>query len=528
MTVGAPPEPGDAASPLSIVLEFTRTENPQDEHAFRFVAQTYTLRAQGGGPELLELDWSEALIADVRALARPGCDAEVAQRIGDALRKALTPTSWRSLGRELAAAADAGRRALVTLRSNAAELYALPWEQLTIDASGRRICELHDVVLRYEWPDTKTRAAEPTPRPAGGRVLVAWSAAGGAVPNAEHLDAIKAAYRDGHLRFDDERDELAHASLDALTRKLARARQDGEPYAILHLLCHGEAVGSGYGLALSDERESRAVIDAAALRRALGPYASTLRLVVLAACNTGRAGKLDSQLGSVAQALHRVGFAAIVASRYPLSVDGSAALTRTLYRALAVELRSLEGAFAAARSALGTHDAASLQLLARAADGDDSRPIVFRPYRGLLAFTAADRRFFCGRDREIAALVARVEAARGGALPRFQLVVGPSGVGKSSLVLGGLIPALRPAARDGSPSPWTCAAVRLDGGLRALWGVLRDLRGERPSEPSAGERRQGPPAVYSPAEVMEEAYALRADDPGGSLLLVVDQFEELF
>ncbi len=531
MTIGTPPqelstrgrELDDASEPLSIVLEFTRTENPQDPHAFRFVPQSYTLRVQGGSPELLVLDWSPALLGDLRALARPGCDAELAQRIGDALRSTLIRTSWRSLGREIAAAADAGRRVLVNLRSNAAELYALPWEQLTVDASGRRISELQGVVLRYEWPDTKTRAAEPAPRPAGGRALMAWSAAGGAVPNAEHLRAIKDAYRDGHLSFDEERDQLAHASLDALVRKLARASQDGEPYAILHLLCHGEAVGSSYGLALSDEREKRAVIDAAALRRALAPYAKTLRLVVLAACNTGRAGELDGHLGSVAQSLHRVGFAAVVASRSPLSVDGSIALTQRLYRALAVELSSLEGAFAAARSEMGLHDAASLQLFARAADGDDSRPIVFRPYRGLLAFTAADRRFFCGRDREIAELVARVEAARGGALPRFQLVVGPSGVGKSSLVLGGLLPALSPDAGDSVGHAWTCAAFRLGGGLRALWGVLHDLRGGALQPPALG-----PPAVNSPAEVMEEAHALRADDPGGSLLLVIDQFEELF
>ncbi len=59
------------------------------------------------------------------------------------------------------------------------------------------------------------------------------------------------------------------------------------------------------------------------------------------------------------------------------------------------------------------------------------------PYKGLAFFDAEDEAFFCGRDRLIDELVARL------AVSRFVAVIGPSGSGKSSLVRAGLIPALQ-------------------------------------------------------------------------------------
>jgi DNA-binding SARP family transcriptional activator/WD40 repeat protein len=66
------------------------------------------------------------------------------------------------------------------------------------------------------------------------------------------------------------------------------------------------------------------------------------------------------------------------------------------------------------------------------------------PYKGLEAFTADDAALFFGRERLVATLVARL------AVDRFVGVVGASGSGKSSVVNGGVLPALAAGALPGS------------------------------------------------------------------------------
>ncbi|HEY0134104.1 MAG TPA: CHAT domain-containing protein [Nannocystis sp.] len=95
--------------------------------------------------------------------------------------------------------------------------------------------------------------------------------------------------------------------------------------------------------------------------------------------------------------LHRAGIQAVVASRFPLSVVGSIALTAGLYRHLLVDLGSVEEGVAAARMVLARApeqlDWASVQLYGRPADGG-TRPWVIRPYRGLLAYQREHQRLF--------------------------------------------------------------------------------------------------------------------------------------
>src|SRR5262249_46208700 len=139
-------------------------------------------------------------------------------------------------------------------------------------------------------------------------ILLAWSAAAGAVPAAQHQSAIRSACEAGLLPFDPSTDVLPNASLSGILKTLAQAQGSGRPIAVLHLLCHGGAIGSTFGLCLNGQ-DGSVVVDAAQLRQ-LAPFASMVRLVVVSACDGGNMGELGNPLGSVAQALHRCGFAA--------------------------------------------------------------------------------------------------------------------------------------------------------------------------------------------------------------------------
>ncbi len=110
-----------------------------------------------------------------------------------------------------------------------------------------------------------------------------------------------------------------------------------------------------------------------------------------------------------------------------------------------------------------------------------------RPFRGLNPFRAEDRPFFFGREELIEELRRRL------AEHPFLPVLGPSGSGKSSLVLAGLVPVLN-AAADGAPS----------GGE----SLERDMR---PGD--------------DPLARLEETLVRLEGSPG---VLVVDQFEEVF
>ena len=118
------------------------------------------------------------------------------------------------------------------------------------------------------------------------------------------------------------------------------------------------------------------------------------------------------------------------------------------------------------------------------------------PYKGLRSFDVGDAAYFFGRERLVAEIVARVPGTT------LLGVVGPSGSGKSSAVRAGLLPALTAGVLPGSER-WPRVVLR-------------------PGEHPLVALRQ---ALAPHADV---AAALAAVDPGARLLVVVDQFEELF
>lgn len=468
-------------------FEFVRAEDAGDAHAFRSGIQEYLVRRGDGSFAAVRVRWDEALLAELAALREEGGDPALPRRLGDRLAEWFGEAL--DLG-ALPAASRGGEEVRLRVVSSAAELYALPWELLTLPGSGAHLGAAASVQLSYRWPAAGCAAPAGGQRPEGGRILFAWSRAFGPVGEGPIAGALAAAARDGYVSWDRATDELGELTLPGLIARLEADVAAGRAPAVLHLLCHGAAIGEGYGLGLDDGRGGRAVVDSGALARALAPFARQIRLVVLMACDSGNAGAPGTRLGSAAQELHRAGFEAVVASRLPLSGAAALEFTATLYRELLVETRSVEAAFAAARARLlrlpGSLDWASVQLYQHALAGSDRRPIVFRPYRGLLAFEDRHARFFYGRDQESAEMLGDLEALRAAGLPRFLVVAGASGTGKSSVVLAGVRPAL--TARG-----WASAVIR---------------PGHAPQAALAGALARRPAG---------EPYAL-----------VVDQFEEVF
>ena len=141
------------------------------------------------------------------------------------------------------------------------------------------------------------------------------------------------------------------------------------------------------------------------------------------------------------------------------------------------------------------------------------------PYKGLRAFNEFDAADFFGRETLTQGLLARL--GEGGDLARFLAVAGPSGSGKSSVVKAGLIPALRRGGLPGSEN----------------WFIIEMMPGTNPFEElEAALLRM---AVNPPSSLLDQLREdkrglLRAvnrclpDDPAVELVLVIDQFEELF
>jgi WD40 repeat protein len=154
-------------------------------------------------------------------------------------------------------------------------------------------------------------------------------------------------------------------------------------------------------------------------------------------------------------------------------------------------------------------DAAYQQAMGRTV-GRSGAGFAVCPYRGLAAFQPDDADRFFGRDELVADLVQRLDR------DRILFVVGPSGSGKSSLVRAGLIPALRSGAIVGSER-WSVALFSpRSNPTEELTYQLRRI-----AEWVLTDRGISPPRD---ARSLADAVC----DVTGGLLLVIDQFEELF
>jgi formylglycine-generating enzyme required for sulfatase activity len=158
------------------------------------------------------------------------------------------------------------------------------------------------------------------------------------------------------------------------------------------------------------------------------------------------------------------------------------------------------------------------------------RPFHRCPFPGLKSYDASHAPVFFGRDQQITdleALVRRKCTAGSGLL----LLLGSSGCGKSSLLGAGLVPLLRQGERTGQPwlllepfrplrNPFAQLNDRLTAaGVEPLPAMPRD------DDPDAIERIKRIKRIA--AELLQRLDQLRLARPEVTVLLVIDQFEEL-
>jgi len=149
---------------------------------------------------------------------------------------------------------------------------------------------------------------------------------------------------------------------------------------------------------------------------------------------------------------------------------------------------------------------------------------MFNPFPGLRPFEADEDHLFFGREKEIDELLRRLR------LCRFLSIIGTSGSGKSSLVRSGLIPSLYGGFMVNTSPSWRIAIMRpgedpvrhLAAALNSpdVIGTTGELEGTNSVLLEATLQR----GTRGLVEAVRQARALSGDN----LLIVVDQFEELF
>jgi WD40 repeat protein len=145
--------------------------------------------------------------------------------------------------------------------------------------------------------------------------------------------------------------------------------------------------------------------------------------------------------------------------------------------------------------------------------------VVESPYRGLNPFEDGEEAFFFGRDAAATEILTRMTGKL--TAPGLVMVSGESGAGKSSLLRAGVVPRARAASLAGEhrSGPWPCLVITP---TRTPLDELAFRVAPHAGVPAAAIRRE---LAANPAGF---ALTARQAAAGKRLVLVVDQFEELF
>ena len=136
------------------------------------------------------------------------------------------------------------------------------------------------------------------------------------------------------------------------------------------------------------------------------------------------------------------------------------------------------------------------------------------PYQGLNAFTPETRQFFFGREAEVATILRKLDESN------FVAVVGPSGIGKSSVVRAGLVPRLEERG-------WEVLGP-MKPGPKPMAELERLFQGLFPERELAAiyELVEAGQLIEVVQQLSDQLEQQKRD--GQRFLLVIDQFEEVF
>ncbi len=274
---------------------------------------------------------------------------------------------------------------------------------------------------------------------------------------------------------------------------------------VVHFSSHGGETG----LCFQTARGHAQVVPPAALAAAFGAAGGSVKLVVLNACYSepqadALLAHIDHVVG-IGGSIHEDAARSFAIGFYGGLGEHESIMDAYRHGRAAIDLQGVSvGELPQLKVRAGV-DATQLILAAVAPPQPEELPPC--PYPGMRPYSADTATHFHGRSAEIDGLLGRLRAGE-----RELYVIGPSGSGKSSLVAAGVLPRLARGVSGVGPF------------------VVRSIRpGEHPTARLSEvlERPEAPPEeITTLAKAIAVLLAHRA--PGTSLLLVIDQLEELF
>lgn len=295
------------------------------------------------------LPWGP-LNGSLRRIQRLGYSPHTSIFIGQQLQNFLHSAGWHQYESEIRKELDQNQMVHITLVSNAAELYRLPWELLILDHPRIHLGAHEQVIIGYAWPTDQAnteldRSMSRIGRPS--RIIMICSAAGGPIPKDIHIDALtKACSSCRYVDFQPERDVINAATIGRIKEVLRKVQATEQ--IVLHILCHGASHQECHGLILNSFEGAPTYVSPSMLSQALAPHRNNLQLVTLCACSTANPGDTSHHSGSLTQAIHRIGIPWVVGARYPLPKVLSAVFVRGFYEKL-LGPYSIEQAFSYGR-----------------------------------------------------------------------------------------------------------------------------------------------------------------------------------